>query len=189
MDELRDELGYFYDEGALRHLAINLFNGWGYNFYRLENQLRADDQLVRAKASWLLGLAAEAVCTAEANYRREFLPPPSRAKPFPDPAAVAGAQRIERLACAIRALEAYIHQLPVPENDRMTQRYRLEAPTLDALINCDQTLIGQCDLLRSAAAAQSGATLVEKLPRLETALEAIRATLHNREAILLSPAR
>jgi hypothetical protein len=47
----------FYDEGVLRQAAINLFHGWGYNFYRAENQLRADDQLVRSKAGWLLGLA------------------------------------------------------------------------------------------------------------------------------------
>jgi len=47
----------FYDAGALRQVATNLFCGWGYNFYRLENQLRADDQLVRSKAAGLLGTA------------------------------------------------------------------------------------------------------------------------------------
>ena len=47
----------FYDAGLLRQLATNLFYGWGYNFYRLENQLRADDQLVRTKAASLLGMA------------------------------------------------------------------------------------------------------------------------------------
>ena len=43
----------FYDVGPLRQVAINLFYGWGYNFYREENQLRADDQLIRSKAAWL----------------------------------------------------------------------------------------------------------------------------------------
>ena len=37
----------FYDTDALTEIAINLFHGWGYNFYRVENQLRADDQLIR----------------------------------------------------------------------------------------------------------------------------------------------
>src|SRR6202012_3674089 len=88
----------FYDAGALRQIATNLFYGWGYNFYRVENQLRADDQLIRSKAASLLGIAMAGVETVEGASRREFLPPPSRGKPFPDPAAVAIAQRLERLA-------------------------------------------------------------------------------------------
>jgi hypothetical protein len=179
----------FYDQGALQHAAINLFYGWGYNFYRLENQLRADDQLVRSKAAWLLGLAAAAVAVAETAYRREFLPPPSRAKPFPNASAVAGAQSIERLHQELCALEAYIQQLPVPENDRMTQRFRLEAQTLETLINYDQLLIGQCDLLRSTVTAQTGAALLERMSELQAGLQAIRSTLTSREAVLLSRTR
>ena len=179
----------FYDAGPLRQLATNLFYGWGYNFYRVENQLRADDQLVRSKAAALLGTATAGVCDAEAEYRREFLPPPSRQKPFPDAAAVAGAQRLERLAQGIGALEALIQQQPVPENDRMSQRYRQEAPTLKTLIHYDEQLVGQCELLRSMVQGKNGASLLEKLPDLEGGLEAIRATLQNREAILLDRAR
>jgi hypothetical protein len=41
----------FYDAGALRQVATNLLYGWGYNFYRIENQLRADDRLVRCLVS------------------------------------------------------------------------------------------------------------------------------------------
>ena len=67
--------------GPLKQIAVNLFYGWGYNFYRKENQLRTDDLLVRAKVGWLLGLACTSVETAEADYRRDFIPPPSRANP------------------------------------------------------------------------------------------------------------
>src|ERR1700677_2957249 len=95
----------FYDAGVIRQIATNLFYGWGYNFYRLENQLRADDQLVRAKAGGLLGAAAGGGQAAESNYRREFLPAPTRGKPFPDAAAVAGAQQLERLFKSISAIE------------------------------------------------------------------------------------
>src|SRR5215469_13591010 len=100
----------FYDAGVVRQVATNLFYGWGYNFYRVENQLRADDQLVRSKAAGLLGEAMASVSEAELGYRREFLPPPSRQKPFPDADAVAAAQRLERLGRAIGALEAAIQQ-------------------------------------------------------------------------------
>ncbi len=178
----------FYDAGALKQIAVNLFYGWGYNFYRTENQLRADDQLVRSKAASLLGFAAASVGEAESAYRREFLPPPTRAKPFPDAEAVASAQRLERLGREISSVEQFIQQQPVPENDRMTQRYRKEAPTLQKLIERDEQLVGQCELLRSLVSGQNGAALLQNMAELEAGLEAIRTTLQQREAILLSPA-
>jgi hypothetical protein len=178
----------FYDADELQQAATNLFYGWGYNFYRVENQLRADDQLVRSKASWLLGSAMASVDAAESEYRREFLPAPSRAKPFPDAAAVAAAQRLERLARSIGALEATIQQQPVPENDRMTERYRQEAATLKRLMDHDLQLVGQCDLLRTMVDKQDGASILKNMADLESGLEAIRATLHNRQAVLQNPA-
>lgn len=179
----------FYDAGPLRQAATNLFHGWGYSFYRVENQLRADDQLVRSKAGGLLGIAMAGVSAAETEYRREFLPAPSRKKPFPDAAAIESAQRLERLAAAIGALEASIQQQPVPENDRMTQRYREEALTLQDLIHYDEQLVGQCDLLRSMVNGKDGAAILENLPDLQNGLEAIRATLLHRQAVLCGPAR
>jgi hypothetical protein len=174
----------FYDAGPIRQLATNLFYGWGYNFYRAENQLRADDQLVRSKAAWLLGLAKASVEAAEAAYRLEFLPPPTRQKPFPDAAAVAGAQRLERLARDIGALELIIQQQPVPENDRMTERYRQEKATLEALIDRDEQLVGRCELLRTLVESKSAAAVLEAAPALEEGLGAIRASLQNRQAAL-----
>lgn len=177
--------GDFYDAGALKQIAINLFYGWGYNFYRAENQLRADDQLVRSKAASLLGYAAASVCEAESAYRREFLPPPSRAKPFPDAEAVVGAQRLERLAREITSLEQLIHHQPAPENDRMTQRYRNEAQTLQTLIEHDEQLVGQCELMRSMVSEQDGAALLKDEADVKLGLEVIRTTLKQREAVLL----
>jgi len=85
--------GDFYDQGSLQKVAINLFYGWGYNFYRLENQLRADDQLIRRKASELLGQANAILSQAESDYRRHQRathpiqtplqsPPPSPSRAF-----------------------------------------------------------------------------------------------------------
>lgn len=178
----------FYDAGALQQVAVNLFHGWGYNFYRGENQLRADDLLVRSKAGWLLGVAMAAVDAAESAYRREYLSAPTRAKPYPDAAAVAGAQRLERLARSIGAVESSIQHQPVPENDRMTQRFRQEAATLQKLIDCDQQLVGQCELLRSKVTDRSGLALLDGMTELEAGLTAIQATLRKREAILFTPA-
>jgi hypothetical protein len=176
----------FYDAGALRQIATNLFYGWGYNFYKQENQLRADDQLVRAKAGWILSNAAASVDAAERDFRREFLPAPSRAKPFPDATAVASAQQLERLAKDIRAVANRLAELPVPENDRMTQRFREEAPTLQGLIALDEQLVGQCELLRSTVDKRDGAWIAETMKEIRGGLEAIDATLMKRQALLLS---
>jgi hypothetical protein len=179
---------HFYDDGPLRHVAINLFNGWGYNFYRKENQLRADDQLVRAKAAWLLGLAAASLDAAESDYRRANIPPPSRAHPYPDAAAVAGAQAIERVSRAVAALVGRIHAQPVPENDRMTERYRREAATLATLADRDARLVGQCDLLRATSDGTSAATILAAVPVLQAGVAAIEATLRERGALLVDRA-
>jgi glutathione S-transferase len=176
----------FYDAGPLRQLATNLFYGWGYNFYRKENQLRADDQLVRAKAAWLLSTANSSVQQAEGDFRRDNLPAPSRAHPFPDPAAVRSAQQLERLGASISQLSNRLAELPVPENDRVTQRFREEAPTLAALIAQDEQLVGQCELLRSSLDHRPAAWILENLPQLQRGLEAIEATLFRRQAILFS---
>ncbi len=175
----------FYDAGPLKQVAINLFYGWGYNFYRQENQLRADDQLVRTKAAWLLGIAHQRVDTAEGAYRRDKLPAPSRAHPFPDAAAVQGAQALERLGQSIGALVSRLHALPTPENDRMTQRYRNEAETLRALGACDEQLIGKCELLRATVDGRAYDWLLQNLAVVEDGLMSIGQTLEERQGLLV----
>jgi hypothetical protein len=174
----------FYDAGPLGQIAINLFNGWGYNFYRKENQLRADDQLVRSKAAWLLGLAHASLDGAEQTHRREKLPPPSREHPYPDPGAIEAAQTLERLSKAVGGLIGRLHALPAPENDRMTQRHRDEAETLTALGACDERLVGQSELLRSSLANKEPQWVLENAAFVGEGVAAIEETLRQRQAIL-----
>ena len=174
----------FYDAGAVGQLAINLFHGWGYNFYRAENQLRADDLMVRSKVGWLLGLARGSVDAAESAYRREFLPPPSREKPRSDPDAVAAAQALEALAHAVGALEGRVRGQPVPENDRMLQRYRKEAATLQLLLDADHKLVGRADLLRMMLDQRSGAWMLDSATVIREGLRSIEEALHERQAVL-----
>ena len=176
----------FYDTDELTKIAITLFHGLGYNFHRAENQLRADDQLIRAKAVWLLNQATASIEAAESVYRREKLPAPSRAHPFPDAIAGAGAQMRERLRAGLCSLAGTLQSAPVPENDRMSQRYRHEAETLTALITRDQVLIGQCELLRAMLDGQDGAWMLEHAAQLETGIRAARETLVHRASVLLS---
>jgi hypothetical protein len=178
------EIPSFYEADELERVAINLFYGWGYNFYRLENQLRTDDQLVRSKVCWLLGAARASVVAAESAYRLTFLPPPSRAQPRPPPEAVAGAQRLERLAAAIGALAGRIQAQPVPENDRMTQRYRSEAATLQTLILCDRRLAAQAEMLRAMVNGQTGEWMIARADAIEGGLGALNESLRERQAAL-----
>ena len=175
----------FDDLDALEKIAVNLFYGWGYNSYRLENQLRTDDLTVRAKVGWLLGQARANVETAESDYRRVHLPSPTRAKPRPDAEAIAGAQTLERLSQAIGALEGQIRAQPVPETDRMTQRYRHEASTLQNLLECDMALVGRAELLRQMLDGKEGAWMIDKADAIREGLKAIEASLRGRQAALL----
>jgi hypothetical protein len=174
----------FYDLEEVEQIAVNLFHGWGYNFYRLENQLRADDLVVRNQLCALLGRARASVDGAESAYRRIFLPPPSREKPRPDAAAMANAQTLERLSHAIGALEGRIRAQPVPENDRMTERYRQEAPTLQRLIDCDMRLAGCAEVLRAMLEEKDGAWMIENAPAIQEGLQALDASLRDRQAAL-----
>ncbi len=174
----------FYDLDAIEQIAVNLFYGWGYNFYRLENQLRADDLTVRNQVCSLLGQARASVDTAESAYRRAFIPPPSREKPRPDADAMANAQTLEKFSHAIGALEGQIRTQPVPENDRMTQRYREEAPTLQKLLECDMRLTGHAETLRAMLDRKDGAWMIEKSAEIQDGLTAIETSLRERQAAL-----
>lgn len=175
----------FYEVGPLGEIAINLFNGYGYNFYRLENQLRADDQRIRQLACSLLGRARTALAAAEAAYRRERIPPPTRANPFPAPEIVAGAQRLERLGHAVGGLEGQVRNQPVPENDRMTQRYREEAATLAALAEIDTRLVGQAGLLCDMVEGAGHDAVLAEGAEIEAGIAAIVATLRERQLRLM----
>jgi uncharacterized membrane protein len=77
-----------YDTDAVERVAVNLFYGWGYNFYRVENHLRADDLLARHHVAGIVAEARKTVDRAEAAFRAEKLPPPTREKPTHDPQAM-----------------------------------------------------------------------------------------------------
>ncbi|BCG71822.1 hypothetical protein MesoLj113a_29800 [Mesorhizobium sp. 113-1-2] len=175
----------FYEAGPLAKVGINLFYGYGYNFYRQENQLRADDQRVRQMACSLLNRARAGLDEAEARYRRDNIPPPTRANPFPDATIVANAQALERLGREVGALEGLIRHQPVPENDRMTQRYRQEAATLAALAEKDAVLVGQAELLRSMLEGAAGDAILAGKREIEEGIAAITATLRERQTFLL----
>lgn len=175
----------FYDVGTLGQIGLNLYMGAGYNFYRQENQLRADDQKVRTLVSELLAGAQKAVVAAEGVFRRGRIPAPTRANPWPDPLVVAEARRLEALGKAIGAVGGQVRHAPVPENDRMTQRYREERGTLLALVEKDTLLAGRAETLRAMVVGQGPDELLSMADEIEEGLAAIAESLAARRILIL----
>ncbi|MGC8559060.1 MAG: hypothetical protein ACP5O1_00090 [Phycisphaerae bacterium] len=136
--------------GPIKATLSNLFHGWGYNFYRKENQLRADDLLVRGKISELLGQIRAHLSDLAAAFRADHLPPPSREHPFPDSAAVHTVQVLDSFVKNIEQLEVKIRTAAVPEMDRINQRHRNEQATLESLAATDLELVGEILTLQQA---------------------------------------
>ena len=81
------------EDSRLYHIGVMLLNGYGYNWYRLDNQMRADDLLVRSRASEHLERAAARLHDLEGRYRRKYLPPLTREHPDPAPQHLAAARQ------------------------------------------------------------------------------------------------
>ncbi|MBU2767245.1 hypothetical protein HAP94_13950 [Acidithiobacillus ferrivorans] len=167
--------------GTARQLAENLFYGWGYNAYREENKLRADDLLVRGKVSHILCDARAHVAEVEREYRREHLRPPTRENPYPDAHAIRVAQDVERITKVIESLEVKVRNASVPENDRVWARHRNEGDTLSKLLEFDLQMVEKALLL----ARYWGSIRIEDVESLDsTTIEDMAAALRGRDQIL-----
>jgi hypothetical protein len=69
--------------GPIRRAASLLLSGWGYNLNREENRTRADDLLIRSKTGMILARAKTHLSQLEREYRRIYLPPPTREIRYP----------------------------------------------------------------------------------------------------------
>ena len=172
------------DAGAVKQVLSNLFYGWGYNFYRHENQLRADDLLIRSHLSDWLGESRAHVAKLEADYRRQYLPPPTREHPFPDAGAVSHAQTLQRIQRDIENIETAIRTASVPEMDRIHQRHRAEGEALEKLVSADGALVLQIKNLRDAVVAISdAAAAIDEAPALLKSSQ-LEASWQQRKQIL-----
>ena len=127
--------------GPVKQTVAMLFYGWGYNWYRQENKLRADDLLIRSKVSDYLQEAGASLASLETAYRVRHLPPPTRENPLPDPVALAHARSLQELREAVGAVETQVRTAPVPETDKIWQRYRIEKKVLEQLALVDAEMV------------------------------------------------
>jgi hypothetical protein len=165
---------------------VMLLNGWGFNWYKLENQLRADDLLIRSRASEELGAGLARLRAVEAEFRQRFLPPPSRRQPFPDPERLAQLRRIQALIDRLAALDTALRGAAVPADDKIWARHRNEAQLLADLAHSDTMLVGAAmglsgNLRRLTLDDCCGATTSAGI---EEGFDALRAVLDRRRALL-----
>jgi hypothetical protein len=129
------------EDSRLYRIGVMLLNGYGYNWYRLDNQMRADDLLVRSRASEHLESAAAQLRDLERRYRRKYLPLPTREHPDADPHHLATAQHFRAVADRIREIDTRLRGAAVPPDDKIWLRQRGELETLQRLGKCDVVLV------------------------------------------------
>ncbi|NWJ45831.1 MAG: hypothetical protein HXX08_08135 [Chloroflexi bacterium] len=124
-----------------------LMLGYGYNFYDKKNQARADDLLVRQRATKSLNEAAELIARLEMDYQRQYIPAATRENPFPNSEAINRLRDLTLLRERLRELGARILGMPVPTQDKIWGRIRDELPLLNQLVQLDCQLVQFADEL------------------------------------------
>jgi hypothetical protein len=128
------------DGSRLYRIGVMLLNGYGYNWYRLDNRMRADDLLIRSHASEHLANAAARLRDLEGHYRRKYLPPPTREYPDPEAQHLAAARQFRAVEDRIAEVDTRLRGGAVPPNDKIWLRHRDEVDTLRRLGECDAIL-------------------------------------------------
>jgi len=165
-----------------------MLTGYGYNFYSSVNQARADDLLVRERASYFLGQAATLLAQLRSEYSRRFIPPLTRENPFPPQETMAQLREMEVVQQELSNIETYIRGMSVPSQDRTWWRFRQEQTLLGQLLGFDLALVRGCEQLYHYTSqltpegwnSQGSATLRQMMQQ-------IRQVAGERERFLLIP--
>jgi hypothetical protein len=128
------------DDPVVQQLQL-LLTGYGYNFYGAKNQARADDQLVRERASYHLAQAVDMLTNLRGAYQFRYIPPLTRANPDPPAEALAQVREMEGTQQTISNVESHIRGMSVPTQDRIWWRFREEHSLLLQLLNFDLALV------------------------------------------------
>lgn len=174
------------ESGRLRRIGVMLLNGYGYNWYRAENRMRADDLLIRSRASEHLGNAAARLRDIEARYRRRYLPPPTRQRPDPDPQHLAAVRQFRALADRLLDAETRLRGGAAPADDKIWRRHRRESDTLRLLCECDALLVGAAKEVEDVVAGlppEAGLDAAAER-RIEERLGEVAAALAQRNEVL-----
>lgn len=170
--------------GPAKRLLSNLFYGCGYTFYRLGNELHADDLLIRGKLRQLLRECRAHLSALEAAFRREHRAQPDRDYAFLNPAAVLTAQALLHAQRDLESMESAIETGLLPEMSLIPQRRREGAGMLDELVALDGEMVLALVTLRDAVARlDNGPAAAARIENLLRASD-FSALWDRREALL-----
>jgi len=127
-------------EAITRQLEL-LMLGYGFNFYRAENQLRADDLLVRQKAGASLGQASARLEKLALEFQRTCIPAPTRQQPYPSPDLMERLNALRAMRQRVLDQESFLHGMSAPAQDKIWRRLREEGDLLEALLHADVAML------------------------------------------------
>ncbi len=133
----------------LEHLML----GGGFNYYRIENQLRADDLLVRQRAGASLGLAAAKLGQLAEQFQRTCMPAPTRDCPYPPAEVMEQLNALRRLRQRIITSNSLLQGLSCPAQDKIWRRLRDEQTLLNSLLQADIAMLRQASELEQQVQA------------------------------------
>ena len=125
----------------------------------------------RDRVRVILGQLRQHVDDAEAEYRRTFLPAPTREHPRHDPVAVRNAQLIEGIGRDIGTLEGQIRTFPIGPGAHAGRAVAQEA---------DDALVGHAEFLHALLAPVDGAWIAANADEVRSLVEAVRVLVHER---------
>jgi hypothetical protein len=160
-------------------------SGFGYNFYDARNVARANDQLVRERASDVLGEAANALGKLERGYKQHAFPESTREQPFPPADVMRRLREIDAARKRCEALVATLHTAETPATDAIWFRFRDEATLLQRLVAFDVALATGSTRARDAALALDAAAFDDaSLAPIDAVLAELERGFAARKALL-----
>lgn len=173
---------------AIRRQLDLLMNAYGYNLYEKKNRARADDLIVRETAAGALGAAANSLRTLRTEYRRRYIPPPTRDNPEPPRARLDDLAEMARMQEQVSDLETRIRSMPVPVQDRAWQKFREEHQLLNELLVQDYNLITPCQSLREMLRTINVESWnTESIEQVEATMSQIDEAIRSRQQLLQVP--
>lgn len=164
-----------------------LLTGYGYNFYNKTDQARADDLLVRERASYYLSQAVSLLAQLRSEYHTRFIPPLTRANPDPPQEAMAQIRAIEAAQQALASVESGIRGMSVPTQDRIWWRFRQEQALLTQLLNFDLLLVRGSEQIYQYVSRITPEDWVSQSSGLRQVTQQLAQTVKERERFLLIP--
>ncbi|MDQ2730652.1 MAG: hypothetical protein M3Y56_03250 [Armatimonadota bacterium] len=176
------------EDSVIQQQLHLLLTAYGYNLYNSNNRARADDLLVRQRASASIGDAASHLGEVATDYAAHHIPPSTRENPYPPREQMAQLEQMNELKDQVSTLGALIRAMPAPTQDRTWARIRSESGTLNALLRLDCRLITVADaILHAVQNLSADAWAADRVGELRTQLAEMNTITHERDRLLQAP--